>query len=110
MGSPLGPTFYIHYVDDIFCVFRNESSYKHFLDVLNSLHRSLRFTFELGPSVLAFLDTLISLPDITGEQFLAQVYRKPTYWFTVKLSGNVPPQMESWFNPVFTSPCLLCMQ
>ena len=63
MGSPLGPTIsnfclahlenellsvskfkpelYLRYVDDIFCVFRDQSTYEKFFQQLNELHSSL---------------------------------------------------------------------
>ncbi|MCG8432382.1 MAG: hypothetical protein MJA29_14590, partial [Candidatus Omnitrophica bacterium] len=100
MGSPLGPTLanfclahmeskllpntttetkpalYLRYVDDIFCIFRNGISYEPFFQSLNDLHRNLRFTFELGPNSLPFLDTLVK---VTDGQVTTEVYRKPTY-------------------------------
>ena len=100
MGSPLGPTLanfclahyenrllkdqdhapilYLRYVDDIFCVFRNHP-YQNFLDKLNTMHPNLKFTAEIGPSTLPFLDTAITLPDIVNGIVTSQVYRKPTF-------------------------------
>ena len=37
---------YYRYVDDIFAVFENEDDCEKFFSALNSLHSSLRFTFE----------------------------------------------------------------
>ena len=81
MGSPLGPTIsnfclahlenellsvskfkpelYLRYVDDIFCVFRDQSTYENFFQQLSELHSSLKFTFEIGPKILPFLDAKI---------------------------------------------------
>ena len=99
MGSPLGPTFanfflghleqswlsnsnvsqprlFLRYVDDIFCVFSKGVDFNNFLNMLNSTHPNLKFTFETGPSKLAFLDTSISLTDKGCEY---NVYRKKTF-------------------------------
>ena len=103
MGSPLGPTIanfclanyenkllsntktgtkpelYLRYVDDIFCIFRKDNSYEPFLQELNNLHKNLRFTFELGPDKLPFLDTLVSIPKVDDGHISTEVYRKPTF-------------------------------
>ena len=104
MGSPLGPTManfclayyetkllhdgscksfspslYLRYVDDIFCVFRSGLDHETFLNRLNSLHPNIRFTSELGPSEISFLDTFISLPSADDETFTCRVFRKSTY-------------------------------
>lgn len=104
MGSPLGPTManfclayfeekllsdcsnqlnapslYLRYVDDIFCVFKSGSAHQSFLDRLNSMHQNLKFTAELGPSALPFLDTRITLPQNEDETFTSQIFRKKTY-------------------------------
>ena len=103
MGSPLGPTLanfclayyeneilnkaqdnckpalYLRYVDDIFCVFRKGQKHEPLLQHLNSMHKNLRFTVEIGGKSLAFLDTIITLPKKEDELFNSRVYRKPTY-------------------------------
>ena len=104
MGSPLGPTIanfclahfesqllsnnsdensspnlYLRYVDDIFCVFRSGTSYQEFLGKLNNMHPNLQFTSEIGPSVLPFLDTCVSLPSTEEDTYTTRVFRKPTY-------------------------------
>ena len=100
MGSPLGPTLanfflahfekafmtenhdflplvYLRYVDDVFCVFNDMLSVTRFLDFLNKLHPNLKFTYELGPKTLPFLDTQINL-NLDSSGFTTEVYRKPT--------------------------------
>ncbi|MCG8430365.1 MAG: hypothetical protein MJA29_04255, partial [Candidatus Omnitrophica bacterium] len=116
MGSPLGPTIanfclayfenklmsnsdvstkpslYLRYVDDIFCVFRNDVPFQAFLDKLNSLHGNLRFTFELGPDTLPFLDTLVSLPNVDEGHASTEVYRKPTFTGLLLNANAICPQ------------------
>ena len=43
------------------------------------MHENLKFTFELGPSSLSFLDTSITLPTTDDELFTSKVFRKATY-------------------------------
>ena len=104
MGSPLGPTLanfclahfetellsngtnehnapalYLRYVDDTFCVFRSGIPHDVFLSKLNNLHPNLKFTSEIGPSMIPFLDTLITLPTTKNGMFTSKVFRKATY-------------------------------
>ena len=71
------PEKYVRYVDDVFCVFGSMESVGNILEYLNHLHPNLKFTHELGPRKLAFLDTEIDL-DLNSSNFGSQVYRKPT--------------------------------
>ena len=73
------PSLYLRYVDDIFCAFTLGSSHEQFLDKLNCLHPNLKFTSEVGPSVLPYLDTTISLPTTEDGCFTSKVFRKRTY-------------------------------
>ena len=98
MGSPLGPalanifvgyyeselfkkvskpTVYCRYVDDTFALFHKETDFKKFLNSLNSLHPSLKFTFEKEiNNTLSFLDVLVTKSE---NHFVTSVYRKPTF-------------------------------
>ena len=69
------PAFYTRYVDDVFCVFRGKSDYNTFLSKLNSLHRNLRFTYEMGGKEIPFLDTSISLGK---DKISSTIHRKTT--------------------------------
>ena len=98
MGSPLGPalanifvdyyesklfneiskpTVYCRYVDDTFSLFHKETEFQKFLNCLNSLHPSLKFTNEIETNnSLPFLDVLVTKSD---NKFITSVYRKPTF-------------------------------
>ena len=98
MGSPLGPGLanifvgyqeakllniakrplvYFRYVDDTFAVFNNEEDCNTFFIHLNSLHPTLRFTYEKESNhSLSFLNVLVERHDL---KFLTSVYRKPTF-------------------------------
>ena len=73
------PVLYLRFVDDIFCVFRSSTSHEPFLSKLNDFHPNLKFTSEIGPLQLSFLDTCISLPTSDEESFTSKVFRKSTY-------------------------------
>ena len=101
MGSSLGPTLanifvgfceanlftkidrplmYYGYVDDPFCLFKNEKDADSFLIQLNSMHLSLKFTVEKESNhQLAFLQVDGWTPFKTSTAFLTSVYRKPTF-------------------------------
>ena len=90
--EPFAPSLYLHYVDDIFCVFRQNSSHQQFLDKLHCLHSNLKFTSEIGPSVLPYLDTTISLPTTEDGCFTSKVFRKRTYTGLILNCSVVYPQ------------------
>ena len=99
MGSPLGPALanifegfyekqllesisnkpllYFRYVDDTLAIFNNESECDLFLNRLNGMHKSLKFTYEKeSNNCLPFLDVLVERHD---SRFSTTVYRKPTF-------------------------------
>ena len=101
MGSPLGPTIanfclaqlqnqfitqqdvsipvhYSRYVDDIFCDLNSLEYVKMLLSFLNNMHPNLKFTCEIGPQKLAFMDTKISLSSNNDLSLITSAYRKPT--------------------------------
>ena len=87
------PKFYRRYVDDIFCVFKKETDYTHFLQVLNSLHPNLNFTVDVGTNKLPFLDVQVELKE---NGFNSWVYRKPTHTnVMLNFMSNVPNQWKS---------------
>ena len=64
-------------MDDTFVVFSNEDECDLFLDSLNSLHPSLRFTFEREFNLtLPFLDLLV---EKSPSKFITSIYRKLTF-------------------------------
>ena len=71
------PLMYYRYVDDTFAVFNDEDECNEFFSHLNSLHPSLRFTFEKECNrTLPFLDVLVEKND---HEFVTSIYRKPTF-------------------------------
>ena len=101
MGSPLGPTlaniflchhennwldncsnefkplYFKRYVDDVFCLFRDEQHVQLFLDYMNSRHPNMTFTFENEvDNSLPFLDVKVIR---SNQHFVTSIYRKPTF-------------------------------
>ena len=101
MGSPLGPVLanlfmghhegkwvdsyseakpilYKRFMDDIFCIFKNENEAEMFFDYLNIQHTNIKFTFEKeNANKLPFLD--VNIQKVTDKTFQTSVYRKPTF-------------------------------
>ena len=100
MGSPLGPDlanifvgyhesrlfqptlhelleWHKWYVDDSFGIFNEHRAANFFLDTLNNLHPSLKFTCEYDKdNKLPFLNVLVHEED---KGFMTSIYRKPTF-------------------------------
>ena len=100
MGSPLAPVlanlfmgyheqlrlenydetrvlFFRRYVDDTFCVFRNEHDVMLFLDYLNRQRVNIKFTFEKEKNgKLPFLDILVTKS--TNTSTTTTIYKKHT--------------------------------
>ena len=65
---------YCRYVDDIFCVFRNDKQSTEFNEKLNNLHKAMVSTMKTSTTnQLSFLDINIK---IKGDQFFTSTYKK----------------------------------
>jgi hypothetical protein len=71
------PSVFVRYVDDIFAIFdTTKYSIDQFINDLNSLYPSIKFTYELEKNnQLAFLDLLLT----RNVKISYDVYRKPTH-------------------------------
>ena len=71
------PPMYCRYVDDTFAIFDSENDFEEFLHQLNSLHPSMRFTFEKEVNqYLPFVDVQV---EKVGFKLIATGYRKLTF-------------------------------
>ena len=66
-------------MEDIVCVFRDGVPNQAFLDKLNNLHPNLKFTHELGPKMLPFLETCITLPTSSENSSTSKIFHKSSY-------------------------------
>ena len=67
------------YVDDTFVLVEPDTNVQEVLDILNSFHPSIKFTFEVEESgSLPFLDVRVSR-FTSSDVFTTTIYRKPTF-------------------------------
>ena len=70
------PTLWLRYIDDIFCIWPHSlSQLDEFHQHINSAHPTLKFTYEVSPTSLSFLDTVITLNE---GSLSSELYTKPT--------------------------------
>ena len=75
--------FWRRYVDDIFVVWSGTTKQIHLLtNHLNSIHKNLQFTSEIGNKIISFLDLKIN---IANQKLEYQIFRKPTFTDTIIL-------------------------
>ena len=66
--NELFPDFYRCYVDDTFCLFQSLEKAEQFLQFVNTLDDSLKFTMEVEvDSKLEFLDTIVNKSNNIGN-------------------------------------------
>ena len=76
-GYPLKPLTWKRFIDDIFLVWTHgEESLKRFIDYLNSLHDTIKFTHEMSYSQIDFLDTTVKFGLDRG--LITTLFNKPT--------------------------------
>ena len=63
------PTLWLRYIDDIFCIWPHSLSQLEFHQRINLAHPTLKFTYEVSPTSLSFLDTVITLNVKKGLPF-----------------------------------------
>ena len=82
--------YWHRYVDDVLCLWTGPAEkLKDFLQFLNSLYPSIKFTLEVGGNTINFLDLSIKL-NAGKHEF--SIYRKPTYTdITIDGSSYAPP-------------------
>ena len=76
--SGIKPEIYKRYVDDIFCLFKNEADALSFFEYLNKQHVNIKFTYEKEiEGKLCFLDVLIK--NVNTQTFETSIFRKSTF-------------------------------
>ena len=71
------PTVWWRYIDDVFTVWSHgEGCFKQFLEEINSMHPSIKFTAEWSDKSVSFLDVKISIGD--NGNINTDLYTKPT--------------------------------
>ena len=60
--SPLKPLVWWRYIDDVFMIWlHGEEKLNEFVSLLNSSHETIKFTHEVSPSKINFLDVTVLL-------------------------------------------------
>ena len=76
-GYPLKPLVWKRSIYDIFMIWTHvEESLDHFIEYLNSLHESIKFTHESSRTDINFLDTTVKFN--TNRELITTLYNKPT--------------------------------
>ena len=76
-GFPQKPLTWKQFIDDIFLVWTHgEESLKNFIDYLNSLHETIKFTHEMSYTNIDFLDTTVKFGQ--NRELITTLFNKPT--------------------------------
>ena len=76
MGRTLRPTVWWWFIDDIFVVrTHGEALLEEFMDSVNQLHSTIKFTAEWSTESVSFLDTKVIVRD---GRITTNLYTKPT--------------------------------
>ena len=76
-GFPLRPLTWKRSIDDIFMIWTHgEESLKQFIDYLNFLHETIKFTHDMSYTQIDFLDTTVKFGPDRG--LITTLYNKPT--------------------------------
>ena len=74
---PLQPLIYLRFIDDIFMIWTHvEDKLNEFIQYLNGIHSTIKFTHELSHSQIDFLDTTVQIHN--SQQLYTTLYEKPT--------------------------------
>ena len=76
-GYHLKPLTWLRFINDIFMIWTHgEDSLLKFINYLNSLHPSIKFTHEFSHSSISFLDTTVKFNQ--ERELITTLYNKPT--------------------------------
>ena len=75
--STLKPKIWLRFIDDIFMIWQHGiQTFTLFMDMLNSHHPIIKFTYEYNTKEIAFLDTTVCKTE--SNQLFTRAYHKPT--------------------------------
>ena len=88
-GARIKPYVWWRFLDDIFMIWTgNTDEPKDFIDYLNNLHPTIKFTSDLSKTSVSFLDTTVS---INNCKVSTDLYVKPTDTHQYLLSSSCHP-------------------
>jgi hypothetical protein len=75
---PHKPLVWLRFLDDVFCLWTHgREELDNFITYLNDSHETIKFTSEINPDQINFLDTCVKV-DKTTRRVYTTVYSKPT--------------------------------
>ena len=75
-GYPLKPLVWKRFIDYFFCIWTHgEQALEDFKNYLNSIHDTIKFTYEFSQSQIDFLDTTIKFDQ--DNKLITTIYNKP---------------------------------
>ena len=90
LNSPHQPYLWLRFIDDIFMIWTaGPEKLKVFVDYLNNLHSTIKFTCSHSPSNIPFLDVMVLVKDGSIE---TDLYTKPTDKHQYLLVSSCHPQ------------------
>ena len=99
--SPLKPLVWWRYIDDIFMIWpHGEEKLNEFVNLLNSSHETIKFTHEVSPSKINFLDVTVLLHN---NNITTDVHVKSTEHPPISVKLILSPQPHKKVNPI--QPC-----
>ena len=106
-NATLKPGFYARYIDDSIGVWvHGRVELRKFIEYLNSLHHSIKFTLEDSSKSgkVAFLDTLITLD--SNSKYSTELYIKPNHsGIIIHQTSSHPMSTKKSGNSVRVPPC-----
>ena len=82
-------SMYVRYIDDIFFIWHgSERELKEFLEVINTVHPTIKFDHKYSRTSIEFLDTIVRL---TNGKLTTTLYTKPTDRRAYLHSGSYHP-------------------
>ena len=95
---PLQPSLWLRFIDDNFMIWpHGPAALEDFIKHLNSVHPSLKFTFEFSTKMVSFLDTLV-IKDDQGTLY-TDLYTKPTDTHAYLHYSSCHPQHQKEGGP-----------
>ena len=99
--STLQPTFFKRFIDDIFLIWpHGEKQLQDFLQMINSHHKTIKFTEEHSKTEIPFLDTLVYKEN---GKLLTKVYHKRNRPKRVPTLQILPPQKSQGRSTIWTT-------
>ena len=83
---PLQPLIWKRFIDDIFLIWTHgEDSLKEFVNYINNLHPTIKFTSETSTETINFLDMTVKLNN--QRQLITTLYNKPLHHSSAHLES-----------------------